>query len=127
MKAVKNYMSSPVFQVEANTSIQEVCKLMMERGVGSVIITENGVPKGIFTDRDAIKAFSLGLSPNDEVRLASTLGNLITVDEDTDPFTAIDIMTKNKIRHLPVRDKKGNIVGMFAITDISKVMHDMTP
>jgi CBS domain pair. len=49
------------------------------------------------------------------------------VDEDTDPFTAIDIMTKNKIRHLPVRDKKGNIVGMFAITDISKVMHDMTP
>jgi Predicted signal-transduction protein containing cAMP-binding and CBS domains len=59
MKTVKNYMSSPVFQVEANTSIQEVCKLMMERGVGSVIITENGVPKGIFTDRDAVKRFRL--------------------------------------------------------------------
>ncbi|BCU70879.1 CBS domain-containing protein [Stygiolobus caldivivus] len=127
MKTVKNYMSTPVFQVEANTSIQEVCKLMIEKGVGSVIVTEGGEPKGIFTDRDAVKALSMGLSPNDEVRLASTLGNLITVDEDADPFAAIDIMTKNKIRHLPVRDKAGNIVGMFAITDISKVMHDVSP
>ncbi|BAB65838.1 CBS domain-containing protein [Sulfurisphaera tokodaii] len=127
MKAVKNYMSSPVFQVEANTSIQEVCKLMMERGVGSVIVTENGEPKGIFTDRDAVRAFSMGLNPTDEVRLASTMGNLITVDEDTDVFVAIDIMTKNKIRHLPVKDKEGKIIGMFAITDISKALHDVFP
>lgn len=127
MKTVKNYMSTPVFQVEANTSIQEVCKLMMERGVGSVIVSENGEPKGIFTDRDAVKAFSLGLSPTDEVRLAATMGNLITIDEDTDVFVAIDIMTKNKIRHLPVKDKEGKIVGMFAITDISKVLHDVFP
>jgi CBS domain-containing protein len=127
MKAVKNYMSSPIFQIEVNTSIQEVCKLMIERGVGSVIVTENGVPKGIFTDRDAVKAFSLGLSPTDEVRLAATLGNLITVDEDTDAFIAIEIMTRHKIRHLPVKDKEGNIIGMFAITDISKVLHDVNP
>lgn len=127
MKTIKNYMSTPVFQVEANTSIQEVCKLMMERGVGSVIVTEGGEPKGIFTDRDAVKAFAMGLNPNDEVRLAATMGNLITVDEDTDVFVAIDIMTKNKIRHLPVKNKEGQIVGMFAITDISKALHDIYP
>ncbi|MEW9491512.1 MAG: CBS domain-containing protein, partial [Candidatus Aramenus sulfurataquae] len=73
MPKVKDYMSSPIFQVEANTSIQEVCKLMVERGVGSVLVTEQGQPKGIFTDRDAIKAFAMGLSPSDEVRLASTM------------------------------------------------------
>jgi len=127
MKAIKNYMSTPVFQVEANTAIQEVCKLMMERGVGSVIVSEEGIPKGIFTDRDAVKAFAMGLSPNDEVRLAATMGNLITVDEDTDVFVAIDIMTKNKIRHLPVRNKEGQIVGMFSITDVSKALHDIYP
>lgn len=127
MKAVKNYMSSPIFQVESNTTIQEVCKLMMEKGVGSVIVSENGEPKGIFTDRDAVKAFSMGLNPNDAVRLASTMGNLIVVDEDTDVFQAMDIMTKNKIRHLPVRNKEGRIIGMFAITDISKALHDVYP
>jgi len=126
MKTVKNYMSTPVFQVEVNTSIQEVCKLMVERGVGSVIVSEGGEPKGIFTDRDAVRAFSMGLSPNDEVRLASTMGNLITVDEDTDVFVAIDLMTKKKIRHLPVKNKEGYIVGMFSITDISKALHDIS-
>jgi len=126
MKTVKNYMATPVFQVEVNTSIKEVCKLMVERGVGSVIVSEGGEPKGIFTDRDAVRAFSMGLSPNDEVRLASTMGNLITVDEDTDVFAAIDLMTKNKIRHLPVKNKEGQIVGMFSITDISKALHDIS-
>ncbi len=114
-------MSTPVFQVEGNTSLQEVCKLMLERGVGSVIVTEQGIPKGIFTDRDAVRAIAMGMNSNDEVRLVSTMGNLIVVDEDTDVFEALKIMAMNKIRHLPVKDKNGNIIGMFAITDFYKV------
>lgn len=114
-------MSTPVFQVEGNTSLQEVCKLMLERGVGSVIVTEQGIPKGIFTDRDAVRAIAMGMNSNDEVRLVSTMGNLIVVDEDTDVFEALKIMAMNKIRHLPVKDKNGNIIGMFAITDFHKV------
>ncbi len=119
---VKEVMTTPIFQVEANTSLKEACKLMMERGVGSIIVTEGGVPKGIFTDRDATKAMSIGLSPNDEVRLASTLGNLLTADEDMEVFEAVAMMSKNKIRHLPVKNKEGEIVGMFAITDVAKVL-----
>jgi signal-transduction protein with cAMP-binding, CBS, and nucleotidyltransferase domain len=126
MKKVKEVMTSPIFQVEANTSLKEACKLMMERGVGSIVITENGIPKGIFTDRDATKAISLGLSPNDEVRLASTLGDMLTADEEMDVFEAINIMTKNKIRHLPVKNRQGEIIGMFAITDVSKVLSTIT-
>ncbi|WP_338601950.1 CBS domain-containing protein [Sulfolobus tengchongensis] len=120
-KPIKDFMTTPVFQVEANTSLQEVCKLMLERGVGSVIVTEQGTPKGIFTDRDAVKAIAMGLSSTDEVRLASTMGNLVVVDENTDVFEALKIMASNKIRHLPVKDKNGNIIGMFAITDVHRV------
>ncbi|AKA74280.1 CBS domain-containing protein [Saccharolobus solfataricus] len=121
LKRVKDFMSTPVFQVEANTSLQEVCKLMLERGVGSVVVTEQGIPKGIFTDRDAVKAIATSLSSSDEVRLAATMGNLIIVDEDIDVFEALKIMAANKIRHLPVKNKDGNIIGMFSITDVYKV------
>jgi CBS domain-containing protein len=126
MRSVKKYMTSPIFQVEENTSLQEVCKLMLERGVGSVVVTRNGEPIGIFTDRDAVKAIASGLSPSDEVKLASTIGNIITIDEDTDVLQAIRIMSENKIRHLPVRDKNGKIIGMFAITDISRALIDIS-
>ncbi|MEM3226441.1 MAG: CBS domain-containing protein [Saccharolobus sp.] len=122
-RTVKKFMTTPVFQVEANTSLQEACKLMLERGVGSVIVSEQGVPKGIFTDRDAVRAISMGLGPNDEIRIAATIGNLVVVYEDTDVFEALKIMAINKIRHLPVKNKQGNIIGMFAITDLYKVLY----
>ncbi|MUM64359.1 CBS domain-containing protein [Acidianus infernus] len=125
MRTVKDYMNTPVFQVEANTSLQEVCKLMLERGIGSVLVTENGVPKGIFTDRDAVKAIASGFSPSDEVRVAATMGNLIVVDLNTDIVDAVSIMTKNKIRHLPVKDSEGNIVGILSIVDVSKAIQDL--
>jgi CBS domain-containing protein len=122
MKKVKDYMSSPVLTVDENTSLQEVAKLLLERGFGSVLVAVNGEPKGIFTDRDALKALAMGLGPNDPVRLVATMGNLITVDEDVDVFTAAEIMTKNKIRHLPVKNKQGQIIGMFSITDLPKAL-----
>lgn len=125
MRTVKDYMTTPVFQVEANTSLQEVCKLMLERGIGSVLVTENGVPKGIFTDRDAVKAIAMGFSPSDEVRVAATMGNLIVVDLNTDIVEAVSIMTKNKIRHLPVKDSEGNIVGILSIVDASRAIQDI--
>jgi FOG: CBS domain len=74
MKKVKDYMSSPVLIVDENTSLQEVAKLLMERGFGSVLVAVNGEPKGIFTDRDALKALAMGLGPNDPVRLVATMG-----------------------------------------------------
>lgn len=125
MRKVKDYMKVPVFQAEANTSLQEVCKLMLEKGIGSIVITENGEPKGIFTDRDAVKAIANGLSPSDEVRIAATMGNLITVTPETDIAEAVDIMIKNKIRHLPVRNEKGEIVGILSIVDASKAVEDI--
>jgi CBS domain-containing protein len=115
-------MSFPVLTVDENTSLQEVAKLLLERGFGSVLVAVNGEPKGIFTDRDALKALAMGLGPNDPVRLVATMGNLITVDEDVDVFTAAEIMTKNKIRHLPVKNKQGQIIGMFSITDLPKAL-----
>ncbi|BDC19403.1 CBS domain-containing protein [Acidianus sp. HS-5] len=125
MRTVKDYMTTPVFQVEANTSLQEVCKLMLERSIGSVIVTDNGEPKGIFTDRDAVKAIASGFSPSDEVRVVATMGNLIIVDLNTDIAEAVSIMTKNKIRHLPVKDSEGNIVGILSIVDASKAIQDI--
>lgn len=63
----------------------------------------------------------MGLSSSDPVILASTT-NIITIDEETDVYDALKIMANNKIRHLPVKNKEGNIIGMFAITDVHKAL-----
>jgi Predicted signal-transduction protein containing cAMP-binding and CBS domains len=53
------------------------------------------------------------------------MGNLIIVDLNTDIVEAVSIMTKNKIRHLPVKDSEGNIVGILSIVDASKAIQDI--
>ncbi|AWS00184.1 CBS domain-containing protein [Metallosphaera hakonensis] len=125
MKRVKDVMSSPVLQVEANTTLQETCKLMLEKGVGSVVVTENGVPRGIFTDRDAVKAIASGASAMDELRTVATMRDLMTVEEDVDIVQVAKLMAEKKIRHLPVKNKEGELVGMVSVTDLSQELKEM--
>ncbi|ABP95631.1 MULTISPECIES: CBS domain-containing protein [Metallosphaera] len=125
MKRVKDIMSSPVFQVEANTTLQETCKLMLEKGVGSVIVTDNGEPKGIFTDRDAVRAIANGASAMDELRTVATMHDLVTVNEEVDIIQAAKLMAEKKIRHLPVTNSNGEIVGMISVTDLSAELKEM--
>lgn len=125
MKRVKDVMSSPVFQVEANTTLQETCKLMLEKGVGSVIVTDNGKPKGIFTDRDAVRAIANGASAMDELRTVATMRDLVTVNEEVDIIQAAKLMAEKKIRHLPVTNNEGEIVGMVSVTDLSAELKEM--
>lgn len=96
---------------------------MMERGVGALVITRDGEPVGIFTDRDAVKAYATGIGPEEEVKKVATM-NVITVDEDTEPYAAVQLMSTKKFRHLPVKDKNGNIIGMFSLSDIAKYLGD---
>ncbi|EHP68140.1 MAG: CBS domain-containing protein [Metallosphaera yellowstonensis] len=125
MKRVKDIMSSPVLQVEANTTLQETCRLMLEKGVGSVVVTDNGTPRGIFTDRDAVKAIASGASPMDEIRVVATMGELETINEEADIKLAAKVMSERKIRHLPVVNGEGEIVGMVTVTDLSMEIKDL--
>jgi CBS domain-containing protein len=118
-------MSSPVLQVEANTTLQETCRLMLEKGVGSVVVTDNGTPRGIFTDRDAVKAIASGASPMDEIRVVATMGELETINEEADIKLAAKVMSERKIRHLPVVNGEGEIVGMVTVTDLSMEIKDL--
>ena len=46
---------SEIYSVSKDTSIADAVKMMVNKGVGSVIITEGKCPMGIFTERDLLK------------------------------------------------------------------------
>lgn len=51
-------MISPVITSDVNESIENICKVMAEKGVGSIIITENDIPVGIITERKRCNVLS---------------------------------------------------------------------
>lgn len=113
-------MTKHVVMVEHNTKVVEVCKLMGKSKIGSVIVTKEGKPFGIFTERDLLSKVLLSGSLEDEVgKYASS--PLIVVSPDYEVKEAARIMADLGIRRLVVMEE-GEIRGIFTSSDLVRVL-----
>ncbi|MFZ8849212.1 MAG: CBS domain-containing protein [Thermoproteota archaeon] len=93
---------------------------MAKYKVGSVIIIENGKVLGIITERDIINLVASKKDLNEKLELYMTQ-NPITIYFDENLEKAIQIMKEKNIRHLPVVNKEGKLIGMISARDIIRV------
>lgn len=101
---LEKIMSSGVVSIDISRTVGDAAALMTEKKVGSVIVTKQGRPFGIITERDLVR----GLAKKEDVYLRATLLEsfasypLITAKLTTTVEEAAQIMFKNKIRRLPI-------------------------
>ena len=94
---------------------------------GSVLVfDENDNLSGIFTERDFV--FKMMDAPNGEKAtiVASVMTpriNLIVANSETPINDCVELMTSNKIRHLPILNYRGEAVGIISMRDIIRVLH----
>jgi len=115
---VSEIMKRDVIAVSSGISIREAAEIMAKYGIGSVMVLDHdGTPLGIFTERDLVKAVAKGVgldAPVDEVMSRS----LIVIQQDESVVSAAMKMIENGIRHLPVVDDRGRLVGIISIRDV---------
>lgn len=111
---------SSVLTVPESASVLEAIALMAERHVGSVLVTRDGSPVGILTERDyARKVILCGRSSADTAVADIMSTPLLTVTPGDSMNHCMELMTSQRIRHLPVMD--GNrLAGMVSIGDLLK-------
>ena len=110
----------PVF-VPPNTTIREAASLMNRLGVDYVLIKEGSKVIGIFTERDVVKAISMGATP-DSLVVDYASKDLLTASKD-EPLTSVaSKMIENNIRHMPIVDASGNILGVVNIKDVLRMV-----
>ena len=113
-------MIKDVVSVDYKTPIKEVCKIMGEKRIGSVIVTKEGKPYGIFTERDLLSKVLLEGSLDEVVgKYCST--PLIVVSPDYDVKEAIKIMADMKIRRLVIVEND-EVKGIFTASDLVRVL-----
>jgi len=101
-------------------SVLAAITFMAEKHVGSVMVTRNGLPIGILTERDyARKVILCGRSSADAAVSEIMSSPLLTVAPGDSMNHCMELMTVNRIRHLPVIDGNG-IAGMVSIGDLLK-------
>jgi len=120
MMKVKDAMVKDLVAVDYRTPVREVCKIMGEKKIGSVLVSKNGQIYGIFTERDLVSKVLLEGSLDDEVG-KYTSSPLITVAPDYSLREAARIMADMKIKRLVVMEND-EVVGILTSSDLAKAI-----
>ena len=100
-----------------DASVSEATKLMDDRNIGGVPITQNGVLQGILTRRD------LRFLESKETRISQVMTpreRLVTAPENTSLEQAQRILRENRVEKLLLVDEKYQLKGLITIKDIDK-------
>ena len=109
-----------VLQIEAEASVFEAVKRMVEANVGSLLVTEGGEITGIVTERDYLRRVALEGRTDKETAVREIMSSpLVVVTPQTTIDECMAVMTDRRIRHLPVVDG-GEVVGVVSIGDVVK-------
>jgi len=112
-----------VVQVQSTDSVLSVVTLLADRRIGCVPVVDGGQVVGIFSERDVVYR----LAQQGAEALNHTVADVMTrpaITIDQMPVIhALSLMTKRRIRHLPV--VKGNdLIGLVSIGDLVKFRID---
>ena len=103
----------------SSASALEAARLMTNREIGSIVVMDDGLLVGIFTERDLMtKVVGAGAIISEMTVADVMVPDPVSVTEDTPRDEAMDLMIKNHFRHLPVLGEGGSLVGMLSIRDL---------
>ena len=123
MKTVRQLLQakgSQIYAIAPDARVFDALKLMAEREVGALVVTDGGRLAGIISERDyARKVILHGKSSHDiQVRDIMT-SKVITVQPGQTVEECMALMTEKRIRHLPVTEGE-RLIGVLSIGDLVK-------
>ena len=120
---LKQNENRQIWTILKDQSVMQALILMSEKNIGAIIIVDNNnIPIGIFSERDyARKIILKGKNSKDTLLEEVMTKELITVTRDFKIDQCMELMTKHKIRHLPILENK-KVAGIISIGDVLKIM-----
>lgn len=115
-------VQTDVYTVDRDTSVAEMVEEMNDLNVGSAVVTDEGTPVGIITDRKI--AMTLSDDPNVVEQSAEELmsGEVVSAMEGTQLTEVLNKMSEEQIRRIPIVDESGELEGILALDDILRLL-----
>lgn len=125
MKLVKHILDSKgydVLSIDPAASVLDAIKLMAEKGIGALIVMDGDALAGIVTERDYARKVILKGRSSEKTPVKDIMtAGVHTTSADQTVDSCMNLMTDNRMRHLPVMD--GDVVtGMVSIGDLVKAI-----
>ena len=111
-----------LYRIDAEASVLDAVRAMVEANVGSLLVTEDGEITGIVTERDYLRRVTLEGRDERETTVREVMTTpLVVVTPDTSVEECLALVTDRRIRHVPVAEH-GRVTGLVSIGDLVKFL-----
>jgi CBS domain-containing protein len=122
--AILQGRSGETFSLTGETSVREAVALLARHRIGAMPVLRDGAVAGIFSERDVVyRLAEQGGELLDQPVSSVMITPVISVTRETGVMTALSLMTRRRIRHLPVLDGE-RLIGFVSIGDLVKYRID---
>jgi len=109
-----------ILSVEPDRPVIDALIIMAEYKIGALLVMQNNKLLGIISERDYAREIVLKGKSSKECLIDEVMTkDVITIDANDTYDKGLEIMTENRIRHLPVVENK-KVVGMLSLGDLAK-------
>jgi signal-transduction protein with cAMP-binding, CBS, and nucleotidyltransferase domain len=119
---VSEIMTTDLVKATVSATIYSVMETMVAEDVGRIIITDDEVPVGIFTEKDVLKRVMGTAIDAKKASIKDVMTAPVrAVREETHIVDAFARMYRGKYRHLLVRGRRGKIIGIVSMRRILNI------
>ena len=112
--------TSEILSVNPAETVLEAVQRMNEHGVGALVVIDDGRMVGVFTERDVLRRVVGAQRDASTMQVADVMTtDVVCGSPETTVEEARVVMKNHRIRHLPVVDTHGNILGLASIGDLN--------
>ena len=116
---------STVYTIHPEATLADLAEALVSYNCGSLVVMHEGRMVGIITERDFLKSYVSTKEDWAKLVVADFMSTEVTTGSPEDSVSeTMGLLTSRRIRHLPIVDKRGNLVGMISIGDVVKAQHD---
>ncbi|MDA9913523.1 CBS domain-containing protein [Methylophilaceae bacterium] len=124
MKTVQQILNdkkhSDILSIEPDRPVIDALIIMAEYKIGALLVMQKNKLLGIISERDYAREIVLKGKSSKECLIEEVMTkDVITIDANDTYDKGLEIMTENRIRHLPVVENK-TVVGMLSLGDLAK-------
>ncbi|PXW14613.1 CBS domain-containing protein [Paraburkholderia caballeronis] len=117
---LKSKQDQVVFTIAASDSVYNAIRLMAEKQIGALVVTDGNAIVGIVTERDYARKVVLMDRASKSTPVSEIMSphvRFVQLDQTT--YDCMALMTERRMRHLPVLEG-GKLIGMVSIGDLVK-------
>jgi CBS domain-containing protein len=112
---------SDVYTIQPTATVLEATHAMNDQKIGALVVQDGGGKVlGIFTERDVLRRVIAEEKSPKVVRVGDVMTrDVVCCPPDADIDEASRIMRDRRVRHLPVCDGDGGLLGLISIGDLN--------